>query len=56
MRLCYGASRDGMLMEGNQILELFAKKRLLIWSLVLFFWGKILISLWFKTKKDLALL
>jgi hypothetical protein len=28
----YGASRDGNVMEGNQILELFAKRGLLIWS------------------------
>jgi hypothetical protein len=42
-----------MLMEGNS--RIVCEKRLLIWSLVLFgFRGKILISLWFKTKKDIA--
>jgi hypothetical protein len=47
-----------MLMEGNQILELFAKKEGCLFGALsyLVFRGKILISLWFKTKKDLALL
>jgi hypothetical protein len=50
MQLC--ASRDRMFMEGNQILESFAKRRVYL-DLVLFsFLGKILIS-WFKTKKTL---
>jgi hypothetical protein len=47
-----------MLMEGNQILELFAKKRVAYLEPLsyLVFRGKILISLWLKNKKDLALL
>jgi hypothetical protein len=46
-----------MLMEGNQILNRLRKRGLLIWSpCLIWFRGKILISLWFKKKKDLALL
>jgi hypothetical protein len=48
----------GILMEGNQIPESFAKKRVAYLELLsyLVFRGKILISLWLKNKKDLTLL
>jgi hypothetical protein len=48
----------GMFMEGNEILESFAKKKVAYLELLsyLVLLGKIQISLWLKNKKDLTLL
>jgi hypothetical protein len=52
----YGASRDGNVGRKSNSRIVCEKRVAYLEPLSYLVWGKILISLWFKTKKDLALL